>query len=114
MHELTVTESLLALALKHANQADAKRIRSLNLIIGQLSSIVDDSVQFYWDFVAKDTIAEGATLSFKRIPALLACRDCGHEYAPDGRDLGCPACNGVAIKIIQGEEFSLDSIDIDT
>lgn len=114
MHELAVTESLLALALKHAHQSGATRVHTLNLIVGQLSSIVDDSVQFYWEFVAKDTIAEGAKLSFRRVSALLACRDCGFEYSPDGRDLVCPNCSGVNIRIVQGEEFSLESIDIDT
>lgn len=114
MHELAVTESLLTLTLKHANQAGATRVRSINLVIGQLSSIMDESVQFYWDFVAKGTIAEGAELFFERVPALLSCKDCGCEYAPDGRDLVCPTCSGVNIQIIKGEEFNLDSIDIDT
>ena len=114
MHELAVTETILSIALRHAKQAGATRVLGLNLVIGQLSSIVDDSVQFYWDFIAKDTIAEGATLNFNRIPALLACRDCGCEYAPDGRDLTCPDCGGVNIQILHGEEFSLDSIDVDT
>lgn len=114
MHELAVTESILSIALKHAEKASAKRVRGINLVIGQLSSIVDDSVQFYWDFVARDTIAEGAILHFERIPALMACLDCGHEYALDGNDLGCPACSSVHIRIVSGEEFSLESIDIET
>ena len=58
MHELTVTESLLELALRHAKTNDTKRINDLYLVIGQLSSIVDDSVQFYWDIIAKNTLAE--------------------------------------------------------
>ena len=46
MHELPITEGLLNLALKHANQANAQRITRLNLVIGQLASVVDDSIQF--------------------------------------------------------------------
>ena len=75
MHELAVTENLLALALKHASlvssAADAAaaptpRISSLHIVIGQLSSIIDDSVQFYWDIIAKDTPAQSARLHFQR------------------------------------------------
>jgi hydrogenase nickel incorporation protein HypA/HybF len=113
MHELSVTESLLEIALRHAQQAGATRVTGLHLVIGQLSSIVDDSVQFYWDFVSKDTIAEGARLHFRRIPAELACQACGERYAPDGENLACPKCGGTRVRVAAGDEFRLDSIDVE-
>ena len=113
MHEMAVTQSILEIALRHAQKAQAKRITDLHLVIGQLSSVVDDSVQFYWDMIAKDTIAEGARLHFQRVPAELACQDCGNHYAPDGETLGCPECHATRVKVIKGDEFRLDSIDID-
>ena len=85
MHELSITESILEIALRHARQTQALRVTGLHLVIGQLSSVVDDSVQFYWDIVSKDTIAEGARLHFRRIPSEMACLECGTRYAPDGR-----------------------------
>jgi hydrogenase nickel incorporation protein HypA/HybF len=51
MHELAVTENILNIAVQHGTQANAVRVTSLQLVIGQLSSIVDDSVRFYWDAV---------------------------------------------------------------
>jgi hydrogenase nickel incorporation protein HypA/HybF len=65
MHELSVTESILEIALRHASNANAKRITNLYMVKGQLASIVDDSVQFYWDIISKDSIAEGAVLHFR-------------------------------------------------
>lgn len=112
MHELSVTESLLELAIRHAQSARAKRITDLHLVIGQLSSIVDDSVQFYWDIVSKDTIAEGARLHFERVPARLLCLECGQEYSP-GEALTCPACSGSRVRVVAGEEFRLDSIEVE-
>src|SRR4030067_1108327 len=64
VHELAVTESLLHLAVLHAQQASATRVTALQLVIGQLSSIVDDSVQFYWDMISAGTLCEGARLQF--------------------------------------------------
>lgn len=114
MHELSVTESLLEIALRHANQAQARQVTALHLVVGQLASIVDDSVQFYWDFVAKDTLAAGAQLHFRRIPAELACLDCGARYTLDGESLPCPACGSSRIQVLVGDEFYLESIEIET
>lgn len=114
MHELTITESLLEIALRHARKANASTITDLYLVIGQLSSIVDDSVQFYWDIIAKDTLAEGATLHFKRIPTKILCLDCKNQYMPNDNSMACPNCESIKVKIISGEEFFLEAINVET
>jgi hydrogenase nickel incorporation protein HypA/HybF len=114
MHELPVTESILEISLRHANQAKAKRITNLYLVIGQLASIVDDSVQFYWDIVSKDTLAEGAVLHFKRLPATLACMECDQQYQPGEEGFSCPNCKSDHVKVISGDEFYMEAIDIET
>ncbi len=113
MHELSITQSLLEITLRHADQAKAKKVTDLFLVIGQLSSVIDDSVQFYWDFVSKDTIAEGAVLHFRRIPIELACQECGHIFQPPGEQFSCPKCGSDKIQINAGEEFFLEAIDVD-
>jgi len=113
MHELPFVESILKITLKHAEKAGAKRVLALDLVIGQMSSIVDDSVQFYWDLLSKETVAEGAQLRFNRIPALYHCWDCGNEYPLDGEHLECPRCGSVRVQLIQGDEFRLESIDVE-
>src|SRR4030042_4482670 len=113
MHELSVTESILEISLRHANQSNAKRITNLYLVIGQLASIVDDSVQFYWDIISKDTIADGAVLHFKRLPTTLACLDCDHHYSPGNNGFTCPNCKSEHVKVISGDEFFIEAIDIE-
>ncbi|MGB8646600.1 MAG: hydrogenase maturation nickel metallochaperone HypA [Anaerolineae bacterium] len=112
MHELAVTESILSIALKHAQQAEAERITDVYLVIGQLSSIVDDSIQFYWDILTEGTIAAGATLHFRRIPTGMVCLDCSARYTPGAEDLACPNCQSVRVKVVAGEEFFLEAIDV--
>jgi hydrogenase nickel incorporation protein HypA/HybF len=113
MHELAVTESILDIAIRHAPPRDQVKITDLYLVIGQLSTIVDDSIQFYWDIISEGTIAQGAQLHFRRIPAEMSCQTCGHRYAPSDEVLACPRCSSVQIKVIAGEEFFLEAIEVD-
>jgi len=113
MHERAVTESLLEIAVRHARQAGANKITDLHLVVGQLSSIVDDSVQFYWDIISENTLAAGAKLHFRRIPAEMQCLDCQTRYSPDGVDFLCPACNSARVNVVAGDEFFLEAIDVE-
>jgi hydrogenase nickel incorporation protein HypA/HybF len=112
MHELSVTESILKIALKHAPQGQGKIITDIYLVVGALSSIVDDSVQFYWNHIAEGSIAEGARLHFRRIPAELQCLDCGLEYQPDPGELVCLGCMSSRVKVIRGDEFFMEAIEV--
>jgi hydrogenase nickel incorporation protein HypA/HybF len=113
MHELSVTEALLALAVQHAAAAHAERITGVHLVIGQLSSVIDESVQFYWDLISAGTPAAGAQLHFRRVPAAFRCADCGQVYAPAAEILACPACAGVRVSLTGGEELYLEALDIE-
>lgn len=113
MHELAVTESILEISLRHAEEAGAERIKNLYLVIGQLSSIVDDSVQFYWEMISKDTLAEGSRLHFRRIPAEMECQACAQSFSPGDEDFVCPACGSFNVRITAGDEFYMEAIDVE-
>ena len=113
MHELAITEQIADIAIRHGEENAAEKITDLYLVIGELSTVIDDSVVFYWDLITEDTICEGATLHFKRIPAIFKCQDCGKEYQMvDGNLAPCPYCQSSKMNILQGKEFHLDSINI--
>ncbi len=113
MHELAVTESILNIADRHAREAQATRVTDIYIVIGKLSSIVDDSVQFYWDIISEGTICAKATLHFERIPAKMVCMDCGNSYTLAGELTLCPQCNSARVQVVSGDEFWLDSIEIE-
>jgi len=113
MHELSVTENILDISLRYARENNAKKINDIYLVIGDLSTIVDDSVQFYWNIISDNTIAKDACLHFKRIPAKLRCQECTTEYLLSESEFSCPHCNSHNVQIIAGDEFYLEAIDID-
>jgi hydrogenase nickel incorporation protein HypA/HybF len=113
MHELAVTENILDIAVRNAEKAQATRVTDIHLVIGALSSIVDDSVQFYWDMLSENTICAGSELHFHRQPARIECQDCHTKYELKEELSTCPSCGSLRIRFIQGEEFFLDSIEIE-
>ncbi|MCX6072526.1 MAG: hydrogenase maturation nickel metallochaperone HypA [Chloroflexi bacterium] len=113
MHELAVTQSVLEIVLRHARQAGGARVSAIHLVVGQLSSIVDDSVAYYWESVARDTPAEGARLHFRRIPARFRCEACGREFPLQEETRDCPGCANGLVRLIAGDEFSVESIEVD-
>jgi hydrogenase nickel incorporation protein HypA/HybF len=114
MHELAVTQSMLEIVLRHAHQAGGVQVSAIYLVVGQLSSILDDSVAFYWDIVARGTPAEGARLHFRRIPARFRCEACGTEFLLQEETRECPACASQSVRLIAGDEFAVESIEVDT
>ncbi len=109
MHELAVTEDILRIVAEHAG---GQQITDIYLVIGDMSSFVDDSIQFYFDQLAPGTMAEGATLHFKRIPIRFRCRACAHEFKPVGLDWRCPNCGALGGEVIAGKEFYVESIEV--
>jgi hydrogenase nickel incorporation protein HypA/HybF len=112
MHEYSITESMLSLALEKANEAKASQISQINMVVGELSGIVDECVQFYFDFLSKDTIASGASLSFERRPIKLRCRNCDAVFLPNSHDWSCPDCHDANVEIISGRECYMESIEV--
>ncbi|HEY95358.1 MAG TPA: hydrogenase maturation nickel metallochaperone HypA [Dehalococcoidia bacterium] len=113
MHEQNICESLLALAVKHAEQAHATRILRIYLVVGEYSGVVDESVEFYFNFLSKGTIAEGADIEFMHIPAQLRCRNCDTMFVPEQLNLHCPNCNEQQVEIASGKEMYLESLEVE-
>ena len=113
MHELSITQQVLDIAVEKAKENGATAIKQIDLVIGALSSVIDDSVQFYFDILSRGTPAAGAKLNFRRVPLKVRCRRCAHEFAAAGEDWTCPQCREMDCQIIAGTEFYLESIEVE-
>jgi len=113
MHEMAVTANILDMVLAETARAGASRVTAITLVIGELSSIIDESVQMYFDLLSEQTPAAGATLVFTRIPATLQCSACGQSFAKHGSQFACPHCGGPSRLTGAGQEFYIDSIEVE-
>jgi hydrogenase nickel incorporation protein HypA/HybF len=111
MHELPVVLDILRVMEEEAGKRNFKKITRIDLVIGELSSIVGECVQMYFDVASKDSVCAGAKLTFDYRPAMLRCRKCGREF-PHQKSFTCPACGGDAVLIKgTGREFYIRSFE---
>jgi len=113
MHELGITENIVNIALAKAGEAQASRISQINVVIGEMSGFVADSIQFYFDSLSRDTIAQGAVLHFELVPAQLRCRNCSTVFSPQDTIWSCPECRGQSVEISKGRELYIESIEVE-
>ena len=112
MHELAIIQSILEIVQRKSMECGAQRVSGIQLALGDWSGLVDDSIQFYFDMLSEGTIAQGAMLSFRRIPPRFHCRSCGTDFAPLEYDWRCPGCQSLGGDLVAGREFLVESIEI--
>jgi hydrogenase nickel incorporation protein HypA/HybF len=110
VHELSLSSAIVNTVVKHA---DGRRVSVVNLRVGRLRQVVPDSLEFYFEFVARGTVCEGARLAHESVPALLRCSACEAEWEMSLPRFRCEACDSAAVAVISGNEFEVDSIEVE-
>jgi len=100
------------LVLEQAKQSGASKVSTINLVIGEMTGVVGDSVRFYLEILGKDSIAEGAAVNIKNIPAQARCHDCQKEFVIAEYQWICPACGSINLEITGGKELFIESIEV--
>ena len=110
MHEMSITQGIIELCLDHAG---GRRVRSLDIEIGVLSSVVPEAIEFCFEACSRETLLEGARLNIIRIPGLGRCLDC-HQETPITELYGaCALCDSCRVSIVAGEEMRVREIEVD-
>ncbi len=109
MHELAITENIVAIALAHADNAPVRRV---TLKIGQLTAIMPEAIRFCFEPCTQGTLLDGAELVIRVIPGRGRCRQCGTEI-PLEVPFGECVCGSYDLEIIQGQELQLIELETD-
>ncbi len=110
MHELSLSSAIVGTVVKHA---EGRRVTVVSLRVGRLRQVVPDTLEFYFEFVAKGTVCEGARLEQELLEARLRCESCEHEWSIEIPAFRCPICSGAEVEIAGGNEFEVESIEVE-
>jgi hydrogenase nickel incorporation protein HypA/HybF len=104
---------MIAIILEKAGEVRAKRVSVVNVKAGALSGVEKTALEFAFEQVAKNTIAEKAALLVEILPATMRCLECKGDFKLAGGLFECPACSSREVELVSGQELFIDSIDVE-
>jgi hydrogenase nickel incorporation protein HypA/HybF len=111
MHELSLSGAIVNTVEKHAA---GRPVSVVNMRIGALRQVVPDTLEFYFGFIAKGTVCEGARLEQELIPGRLRCASCERGWEIELPVFMCPACGAAGrVEVASGDEFEVESIEVE-
>ncbi|MEO1941376.1 MAG: hydrogenase maturation nickel metallochaperone HypA [Campylobacterales bacterium] len=114
MHEYSIVDSLLQLVDQHARENLAKRVTRIEIKVGVLSGVEPELLERAFEVFKEGTVAEGAEFVIKIQPVVVECQRCGaQQELPRESSFRCPSCGAPELKIIDGEEMFLTSLELE-
>lgn len=114
MHEVSVADSLLKIAVDECRKNGYSKIHKVTVIIGKASGVMPEALLFAFDALKTSTIASGATLTVEQTPVAGNCAACGADFTTDeGFVLSCPRCGSSSYTIASGRELDIKDMEVD-
>jgi|DewCreStandDraft_4_1066084.scaffolds.fasta_scaffold03592_11 hydrogenase nickel incorporation protein HypA/HybF len=114
MHEVSIAEEIKQIVINKLNENNGKMVKKVNLLIGEMTSIVPEALRFAFEIVAKDTPLENAVVNIKISKTIAQCNECKKRFRIRELNLICPKCNSMNIEVIQGREMIIQTIEMET
>lgn len=114
MHEVSVADSLLKIAIDECGRSGYARINNVRVSIGRASGVMPEALLFAFDALKADTIARGATLTIEEVPVAGHCSECNSYFTTDDSFvLCCPLCGSSSYSIHAGRELDIKDMEVD-
>ena len=113
MHELALAQQLLDVIKQTARDNNLRKVKIVKIITGEMMAVVPEALEFSFQVLSRDTLAEGAKLVLEKQQALSRCSQCGSIYSWLDHGYRCPTCHNLGGTIIQGRDLYIDYLEGD-
>jgi hydrogenase nickel incorporation protein HypA/HybF len=110
VHELSLAQSIVAIACRHAA---GRRVTRVAVKVGHLRQVVPAALTFSFTLVSQGTEVEGAELALESVPAICICRRCGARTEQGAFPLQCRDCGSFDVQVVAGEELIVEALDVE-
>ena len=109
MHEYALAQSIIQTAAEHASGA---KVTKIEMVIGESSGIMGESIRMYFDIFAENTPCEDAIIEIETVKPKLRCKACDMLFVRKPFSFNC-ACGGEGMPTEIGREFFIKSIVVE-
>jgi hydrogenase nickel incorporation protein HypA/HybF len=113
MHELSIAQSIIAIAENAVPENNKAAVTGVTLQIGELSSIEIESLEFAFSIIKTDTILQNAELNIQIIKGEAECSVCKTVFPSVTFGICCPLCKSYDVKILKGREMRVLNIVVE-
>ncbi|MBO4551980.1 MAG: hydrogenase maturation nickel metallochaperone HypA [Candidatus Methanomethylophilaceae archaeon] len=121
MHEVSVVSDIVSAILKELEKYNVEKVEEVILVVGEMTSLGDEQLEFAYEIVTKETKLEGSKLVIEHEKIRVRCNECGYEgevrmlESDYGEHtipiLSCPKCNG-RVKVTAGQTCMVKNLKI--
>ena len=108
MHELSITQNLVAIVEEHAQ---GQRVKRVTLEIGKLSGVMADAIRFCFEACTENTLLAGARLEILEPASEVTCRRCGLEFSVQQLYEICD-CGSALLAIRSGDQLNIKEMEL--
>ncbi len=113
MHEYSIVQNLLDLCEQNAAAHNCTNITKVVIKIGRLSNVEPELLRTAFDTFKEDTIANGSELVIVDQKVVVECKNCNKTSELEVNEFCCPECKSYKVKVLDGEELLLMSLEMD-
>ncbi|UCG77902.1 MAG: hydrogenase maturation nickel metallochaperone HypA [Nitrospirota bacterium] len=113
MHEVSIVQSVLDIAIENCEGEGYKKIDSISLKIGKASGVMLDALYFAFDTVKLGTLAEKASLIIDEVPVGGCCNSCNSDFTVEEKFIfKCPECGADDFRVTSGRELEIIELEV--
>ena len=118
---MSVVSSMVDAILRELENYDVEKVEAVNVLIGDLTSLGAEQLEFAYEIVTRGTVLEGSKFNIEREEVRVRCKTCGYEGPADSLEsdyldhsipvIACPKCGG-GVDITAGQACRVRDLDI--
>jgi hydrogenase nickel incorporation protein HypA/HybF len=121
MHEVSVMSSIIENVQQALTGHKYERVEEVNLVVGELTYLGKDQLEFAFEVLTRGTDLEGSMLVIEDEAVEISCPQCGYSgpakyisdesYHTSVPSLTCPTCQA-HVKVVKGKSCRISSVKV--